>query len=105
MEKKTIDQILIELVDVMDNPLGSKLDKKFESEVFNTIRGSEGFTEYLRETLGQDMKRYFAASSESARDQIKGHFSFAVYLLGSIAKAGDADKLKEELSGKRQDLH
>ncbi len=102
MKKKTIDQILIELVDVMENPFGSSIDKKFENEVFKTLQGSEGFTEYLRETLGQDMKRYFAASTESARDQIKGHFSFAVYLLGSIAKSGDADKLKEELSGKRK---
>lgn len=92
IEKRTIDEILLELADVLDNPMESEIGGNLEVETFGSIKGNDHLTEYLRETLNCDMKRYFSAPTDSARDQIKGAFSRTAYLLGKITKYNKADK-------------
>ncbi len=101
---KTIDQILLELSEALGNPLDAEIDSKFEQDVFRQLRNVDGFTEYLRLTLGKDMQRYFNAVNDDDRNQIKGHYSFAAFLLARLRKEGEFDKLKKDLSGKRKKL-
>lgn len=84
--KRTVDEILLELVDAMDVDMSIGMDKKFETEVFSTLKGSKGFTEYLLETMNQDLKRFFSASSEE-QSGIRGAFSRTAYLRGKLINA------------------
>lgn len=92
IEKRTIDEILLELADVLDNPMESEIGEDLEVKTFESLKGNDSLTEYLRETLNCDMKRYFSAPTDSSRDQIKGAFSRTAYILGKITKYNKADK-------------
>ena len=94
---RTLDEILVELVGKLENPQESTIDKKFETEVFGSLKGNEHITQYLRETLSCDVKRYFSASTDDERSQIRGAFSRTAYLLGKITKHNTEDKKKENL--------
>jgi len=83
--KRTIDEILAELIDALDNPVRETIDKKLEEAVFDDLRKIDSFQEYLQVTLGLDMKRYFSASTDAEREQIKGAFGRTAYLSGKIA--------------------
>lgn len=90
--KRTIEEILLELADVLDNPMESEIDDKLEVETFGSIKGNDRLTEYLRITLGCDIKRYYAASTDENRNQIRGAFNRIAYLLAKITKYNKADK-------------
>ncbi|NHZ84539.1 MAG: hypothetical protein GWP19_01490 [Planctomycetia bacterium] len=83
------------------NPLDTELDSKWETEVLKDINKSDLFIDYLRQTMGMDMVRYFSASSEETRAQIKGHYSFAKFLRASILRTRNIDKQKKELDKKK----
>jgi hypothetical protein len=82
------EQLLIELAGLQENPLNIDIPEKFAQEVFEQLKGSDDFMEYLRLTMGTDMKRYFSVSTERERDQIKGHFALASFLRGKIKTIG-----------------
>lgn len=94
---RTLDEILIELVGKLENPQESEIEKKFETEVFGSLQGNDYVTQYLRETLNCDIKRYFSASTDIERSQIKGAFSRTAYLLGKIMKHNTMDKQEVNL--------
>ena len=91
-EKKDLDYILEQLVDILDNPRESEIGNKLEVETFGSLKGNDYLTEYLRKTLGCDVKRYFSASSDNERSQIRGAFSRTAYLLGKIQKQEELHK-------------
>lgn len=79
-----------------------KLDKKFEKEVFDNVAGIDGVKEYLRDTIAQDVKRYFKASTDSERDQVRGAYSRTLYLRSLIIDPAKIDKKGiAKLPGKR----
>ena len=61
---RPFDEILHELVEAMDNPVTASVDKKQEVEIAESLSSVEGLPEFLKNTMGADMRRYFAASPE-----------------------------------------
>lgn len=102
--KRTIDEILVELSYALDNPIRETIDKKLENEVFNDLKNVSGLQEYLLQTLGSDMKRYFSASTDIERSQVRGAFSRTAYLSGKITAAEKMEVYKEDTKNKRKDL-
>ena len=104
MEKRTIDEILVELAEAMDISIKNdiNIDQKVELKIFTAVRSIEGYTEYLRTTLERDMKRYFSASTDRERDQIKGAFSRTAYLYGKLVKTSEVKETKEFFKGGRK---
>ena len=84
--KRTIEEILLELANALANPIESEISDKLEVETFGSIQGNDHLTKYLRETLNCDMKRYYAASTDENRNQIRGAFNRTAYLLAKITK-------------------
>ena len=102
--KRTIDDILIELAEAMESPIKENKDKKFELAIIKDLKDVENIQEYLFMLMGLDMKRYFGAANDAERDRLKGAFSRTAYLSGLISAASKAKVTKEDLSGKRKDL-
>ena len=91
-EKRTVDEILIELVEAMDNELDNGISKELEVATFGSLKGNDQLTQYLRETMNSDIKRHFGAATDGARERITGHFALASYLLGKISQSNTIDK-------------
>ncbi len=89
MNNKVIDTKLVELSELLDNPMESYTNKELDDEVFKALKKVNGLTDYLKSILGKDTVRYFNAPTDSARENIKGHYTFAIYLLGKITKSLD----------------
>lgn len=71
------------------NPLDSELRPEWVEKVFAETKGSDALVEFLYETMGQDMIRYFNASTDAERNQIKGAFSRTKYLRSKLLGADD----------------
>lgn len=67
-------------------------DKEMEAEMFEDLSGVENFMEYLRQTMFNDVNRYFSASSEANRNQVKGAYSRSMYLRSRVMKANEKKK-------------
>lgn len=48
--------------------------------LFQDLARVEGFSEYLKETMSNDIKRYFSAQTDHERNVIRGGFSRTSYL-------------------------
>lgn len=81
------EELLIELASLQSNPLDEQITPELTAEVFASLASIEGLLEYFKATMGQDMKRYFAASTDAERSQIKGHYSLAAYMRGKMVEA------------------
>lgn len=99
---RPVDEILVELLEAMGNPLTESLDRKFEIAVFDGLKGTEGLGEYFRLTMGEDIKRYFSAGTDKERDQIKGAFLRTASFRTKLVQAEKAPIVKERLSGGRK---
>lgn len=97
IEEREIDEILKALVGVMDATPENNITKELEASTFGSLQGNDSITQYLRETMSSDIKRYFSVSSDKERDQIKGAFSRTSYLLGKIVTHNTKEKKKENL--------
>lgn len=85
----------------LTNPLDSQINKKEEAALFDILSGVEGLDDYLKETMGMDIMRYFNAPSglegEAVRSQIKGAYFRTQYIKKALATAKKVeDKKKEE---------
>lgn len=81
------DELLKQLVELHDNPLEDELTQEYTKLVFKSIEDTELVLEWLRITMGQDMKRYFSASTDDERAQTKGAFARTAYIKGKIKEA------------------
>jgi len=66
---------------------GSEIDKKLAEEVFATLSKLDGVEEYLRQTMVEDIKRYFSAPDDISRERIKGHYALASYMRRELIAA------------------
>lgn len=88
------DEKLKEFVDSFDSLLETNIDKDLESQVFNQLIEIEGLSEYLRRTMGEDVKRSFTAPT-SQHEYIKGHFALAAFLYTNLKKYRQIKDSKE----------
>lgn len=54
------------------------------TQIFNDVSMVDGFSEYLKDTLKNDLHRSFAAQNDRERDIIRGGFSRTAYILGKL---------------------
>ena len=53
-------------------------------QIFDQLAGVDGLLDFLRDTMVNDIKRYFAAQTDKERDIIRGGYSRTAYLRDSI---------------------
>jgi len=67
-----------------ENPLDSTINKEEEAKLFQDISHIDGIDDYLRQTMGMDIVRYFNlpsdAEGEELRAQTKGAYNRTQYL-------------------------
>lgn len=101
MTERTFDDVLQELISLMDNPVDSFITKQEEVDIAQGLAQVRGLPEFLRKTLGSDMRRYFSASP-AEQERIKGAFKRTVYFLGLSVPKKNLDHMKNKLSGNRK---
>ena len=97
---RSFEEILHELVQSMDNPVAAFVSKEQEIAIAKQLSEVEGLADFLKQTLGADMRRYFAATP-AAQEQIKGAFSRTSYILSLAVPKKNMDLLKEDLTSPR----
>lgn len=98
---RPFDEILQELVQAMDNPVAAAVDKKQEASVAQILSEVEGLPQFLKETMGADMRRYFSAAPEEQR-QIKGAFARTAYIYSLTVPKEQNDLTRNSLTGPRK---
>lgn len=61
-----------------------EIAKEGKEEIFTDLAGVDGILDFLRDTMVNDIKRYFAAQNDHERDLIRGAFSRTAYLRSQV---------------------
>jgi hypothetical protein len=56
-----------------------RVSRQDEFQIFDEISKIEGIENYLRDTMARDVKRYFTASDDHGRDQVRGAYARTMY--------------------------
>lgn len=87
-DKIVIEYNEIELAAMLADKLGDldvvDITKPGIKEIFQAMSGIDGLLDYLKDTMGADIKRYFAAQTDHERDLIRGAFARTSFLRASI---------------------
>ncbi len=59
-------------------------DEKEQAKIYKELNTIEGLVDMLRDTMVQDMRRYFAAQTDKERDIIRGGFARTAYWVARI---------------------
>lgn len=62
------------------------ITQKEGEKIYKELGGIDGFVELLRDTMVNDIRRYFAAQTEKERDIIRGGFARTAYWKAIITK-------------------
>jgi hypothetical protein len=68
-------------IDLIEDLFGTSVDKKKERELFESLAHVEGLRDYLRATIADDVKRYYAASTPLEQALIRGASDRTRYFL------------------------
>lgn len=93
-KKLTQDEILDLYMTTVANPLESSTNKDEMYALFTLLNGVDGFDEFLREMIGEDMKRYWLAQDDVSRGNVKGAASRAIYFRGVLKKVREMEEIK-----------
>lgn len=94
------EEKLKEFVESFDSLLEVHIDEQLTKHVFKGLAEVEGFMEYLRRTMGSDVKRAFTSPKEQ-REYLEGHFAFAAFLYNGI-RAVKQSELQKDLKTKKK---
>lgn len=70
--------------DLIDNLFEVSVDKKAEKDLFELLSDVEGFRDYLRATISDDVKRYYGATTPLEQAVIRGAVDRTRYFLKMI---------------------
>lgn len=98
---RPFDEILHELIEAMDNPVAAFVSREEEAEVAKALSEVEGLPDFLKQTMGADMRRYFNATPEEQK-QVKGAFARTAYFLSLAVPKKNLDHTKDLVSGPRK---
>ena len=73
----------------------SGVNPKLLSDFLKGLRGVDGAEDFIRETMSEDVKRYFNASTPMEQLMIKGGYFRMKYLLTQLQKVDDKKPAKE----------
>lgn len=91
MEKE--DALLMELADLMGNPLDVDYREEEAIKVFEEISKIEGAMDLFRSMMGRDIKLYFQAQTDIDRASIKGAYARMAWMRGIIKKINEKKEL------------
>lgn len=88
---KTQDCTMEDISDLAIQTVGplfadERISREEEFVIFEQMNKIEGLDDYLRNTMSKDVKRYFQASSEKEREQVRGAYARALYFRGLLHK-------------------
>ena len=69
--------------------MGSGANKELLNDVIEELRSIQELPDFLRDTMSEDVKRYFNATSPVEQLMTKGAYFRTKWLLNLIAKKGD----------------
>lgn len=72
-------------------------NKEEERDLFKRLGEVEGFTQYLRDTMNRDIRRYFNASSPMEQLSARGAFNRTNYLKGLLNRKEAEKKITKKL--------
>lgn len=93
-KKLTQDEILDLYMDSVGNPLDYSTNKDEMYQLFVLLAGVDGFDDFLRNLIGEDMRRFWLAQDDSARAMVKGNAARAVYFRGILKKVREMKEIK-----------
>jgi hypothetical protein len=70
----------VDVISSLGNWEGVEIEKIGNPELYSDMAKIDGLHEFFRETMINDIKRYFAAQTDRERDIIRGAFSRTNYL-------------------------
>jgi hypothetical protein len=95
MAKKLTEQEAFEqYLGVIGNPMDVDLDKDETVRLFAELAKVDGIDDYLRDTMGEDLKRYWLAQDDLARAQVKGAYSRTMYFRGLLKKVREMQEIE-----------
>lgn len=78
----------------------SRIDKKFEAKLFQDLGSIEDIDDYLKDTMGMDIRHYFLTpigrEGDEQRAQIKGAYSRTKYFRTLILRERKMLEMKKE---------
>lgn len=86
------NELLEKAVAVLGNVWDTSVDKASEKKLFEALSSIEDMAPYLRDTLAQDVKRYFSATTDKERDMIRGAMARTMYWRGLLRTRGEKPK-------------
>lgn len=91
-EKTAKDLTEDELALLLAHSLGlqDEFDAEWERKIFESLKGTDGFMEYLRVCAARDKDRYFGAAKIEEQLIIRGAFARTMYLKSRLS--GDTTK-------------
>lgn len=80
--------------------MNEPVNKKLQEEVFKSMRDIDGITEWLKDTMSQDIKRYFNATTPLEQALAKGAYFRMNFMLNVLTQAENKKKeVKKSSSG------
>ena len=85
-----VDRVMneIELASKLANLLGDvdsvEITKEGTKELFQAMSSVDGLADFFRDTMMNDIRRYFAAQTDHERDIIRGGFARTSYLRAQL---------------------
>lgn len=92
--KMTLDEIVAAFIDTMGNPLDSENNKDEQYVLFKELSTIDGLDEWLRTSMGEDIKRHFSASNDEQRAHVKGEFARTLRILTMLRRTREMEVLK-----------
>lgn len=99
-KKWTEAEVLDLYIETVGNPLNIDVDKDSEIILFKELAKVDGLDEYLRATMGEDIKRAFQSQTDVERAIIKGGYARTMYIRAMLKKVRENKEIMD-FKGKR----
>lgn len=86
-------EVLDLYIQTVGNPLDTDVNKEEEIQLFRELSKVEGLDDYLRDTMGEDIKRSFMAQDDVSRATIKGGYARTMYLRAMLKKIREKEEI------------
>ena len=103
--KKPVEVDVFELaLKTLGDVWADRVDKKVEAQLFSELSTVDGLQDYLRATMSDDVKRYYMASTDTERENVRGAMMRTMYWRSLLRKSNPKKKItapKAKLKGMR----
>lgn len=101
VEKKQTKDIMLQFAEAFGDFGEYEIDKEEEVRMYQELQSIDYFQTYLRAQIAFDMKQYFAATTDSQRDIIKGRIARTAYMRSRMSERKDVEVSTTKMKGLR----